>query len=102
MFFFFFFSSRRRHTRSLRDWSSDVCSSDLQAAVRDPRYTIRELTYLEERITAHLQGVLAVGEVALPLLEDTLAAEDPHMVFAAAYALLHAKNETATARVRDS
>src|SRR5215469_17379053 len=31
--FFFFFSSRRRHTRSLRDWSSDVCSSDL-AGVR--------------------------------------------------------------------
>src|SRR5438132_4648149 len=29
-FFFFFFSSRRRHTRSLCDWSSDVCSSDLQ------------------------------------------------------------------------
>src|SRR5438105_10356053 len=25
---FFFFSSRRRHTRSTRDWSSDVCSSD--------------------------------------------------------------------------
>src|SRR5207247_6828181 len=25
----FFFSSRRRHTRSTRDWSSDVCSSDL-------------------------------------------------------------------------
>src|SRR3712207_7207325 len=29
-FFFFFFSSRRRHTRYWRDWSSDVCSSDLQ------------------------------------------------------------------------
>src|SRR5438874_4901727 len=29
VFYFFFFSSRRRHTRSLRDWSSDVCSSDL-------------------------------------------------------------------------
>src|SRR2546421_6918422 len=27
---FFFFSSRRRHTRSDRDWSSDVCSSDLK------------------------------------------------------------------------
>src|SRR6266704_6263117 len=26
---FFFFSSRRRHTISKRDWSSDVCSSDL-------------------------------------------------------------------------
>src|SRR5437868_14471552 len=29
MFVVFFFSSRRRHTRSKRDWSSDVCSSDL-------------------------------------------------------------------------
>src|SRR2546429_6023616 len=29
---FFFFSSRRRHTRCSRDWSSDVCSSDLRAA----------------------------------------------------------------------
>src|SRR5947209_15209964 len=28
--FFFFFSSRRRHTRYWRDWSSDVCSSDLK------------------------------------------------------------------------
>ena len=28
-FFFFFFPSRRRHTRCSRDWSSDVCSSDL-------------------------------------------------------------------------
>src|SRR5687768_18265630 len=30
---FFFFSSRRRHTRCSRDWSSDVCSSDLQHPV---------------------------------------------------------------------
>src|SRR6266704_4752837 len=29
----FFFSSRRRHTRSKRDWSSDVCSSDLAVLV---------------------------------------------------------------------
>src|SRR2546429_4796163 len=29
---FFFFSSRRRHTRCSRDWSSDVCSSDLNRA----------------------------------------------------------------------
>src|SRR5260221_13191525 len=32
--FFFFFSSRRRHTRSLCDWSSDVCSSDLLSGHR--------------------------------------------------------------------
>src|SRR5699024_3522632 len=30
MMILFFFSSRRRHTRSKRDWSSDVCSSDLE------------------------------------------------------------------------
>src|SRR5699024_2932890 len=30
---FFFFSSRRRHTRSKRDWSSDVCSSDLAFSI---------------------------------------------------------------------
>src|SRR2546429_9785709 len=36
---FFFFSSRRRHTRCSRDWSSDVCSSDLVpfAALHDGR-----------------------------------------------------------------
>src|SRR5207249_6359029 len=31
----FFFSSRRRHTRSKRDWSSDVCSSDLAFATSE-------------------------------------------------------------------
>src|SRR5699024_11268861 len=31
----FFFSSRRRHTRSKRDWSSDVCSSDLWYSLPD-------------------------------------------------------------------
>src|SRR5699024_12128880 len=35
----FFFSSRRRHTRSKRDWSSDVCSSDLPGIRRhDPNF----------------------------------------------------------------
>src|SRR5215475_15930010 len=40
-FFFFFFSSRRRHTRFSRDWSSDVCSSDLhlQALIATVGYT---------------------------------------------------------------
>src|SRR5215475_14873174 len=32
----FFFSSRRRHTRFSRDWSSDVCSSDLRVATPTP------------------------------------------------------------------
>src|SRR5262249_45754003 len=33
-FVFFFFSSRRRHTRLVSDWSSDVCSSDLNAELK--------------------------------------------------------------------
>src|SRR5207253_8217550 len=38
----FFFSSRRRHTRWPRDWSSDVCSSDLADADRVPlRHMLR-------------------------------------------------------------
>src|SRR3989449_8896764 len=49
-FFFFFFSSRRRHTRCSRDWSSDVCSSDLEKEpIRyffcdlSPTHTLRRL-----------------------------------------------------------
>src|SRR5260221_703583 len=34
--YFFFFSSRSRHTRSLCDWSSDVCSSDLERGLLVP------------------------------------------------------------------
>src|SRR6266436_1803923 len=47
--FIFFFSSRRRHTRCSRDWSSDVCSSDLPLApvVRDAEP--QELALLRSR-----------------------------------------------------
>src|SRR5207249_7479746 len=51
IFYFFFFSSRRRHTRSKRDWSSDVCSSDL---VRDGAGTITD-------VTANLTAAVAAG-----------------------------------------
>src|SRR5690554_6982920 len=46
VFFFFFFSSRRRHTRCGRDWSSDVCSSDLDDVSIVPTFFIAPLTYL--------------------------------------------------------
>src|SRR5699024_11676803 len=35
-----FFSSRRRHTRSKRDWSSDVCSSDLSVQAGHCQYRV--------------------------------------------------------------
>src|SRR3989449_4994091 len=46
----FFFSSRRRHTRCSRDWSSDVCSSDLSVKARK----LEKLTAL----TVELEGAL--------------------------------------------
>src|SRR2546421_6504359 len=43
---FFFFSSRRRHTRSDRDWSSDVCSSDLlPLATQQEQRVVRGLSF---------------------------------------------------------
>src|SRR2546421_12323835 len=49
---FFFFSSRRRHTRSDRDWSSDVCSSDLELR----RLGCREGLYLATAEPTQLTG----------------------------------------------
>src|SRR5206468_8341886 len=49
--YFFFFSSRRRHTRSDRDWSSDVCSSDLRPvtdAVPDDEHVAGERAQHQE------------------------------------------------------
>src|SRR6266446_9382315 len=53
--FFFFFSSRRRHTRLQGDWSSDVCSSDLQAEPRE------HLDQIEPLAQVHWSGVREAG-----------------------------------------
>src|SRR5438034_10780869 len=69
VFFFFFFSSRRRHTRSLCDWSSDVCSSDLKAQERAMTLRAEASERLIEEIIASLSaGLLVVnlgGEVQI-------------------------------------
>src|SRR6266568_7587210 len=64
LFFFFFFSSRRRHTRWNCDWSSDVCSSDLQQAVH---------LALEggAHVTDVLRTVEAVSAAGVPVLVMT-------------------------------
>src|SRR5690606_40049113 len=56
-FCFFFFSSRRRHTRFSRDWSSDVCSSDLIGC-------IPTLKYLHRRAGASRFTALSASERA--------------------------------------
>jgi HEAT repeat protein len=59
-----------------------------RAALRSPDCTVRDVTRLDERLAAHLDGLLLGGEAAIPLLEGGLADDDPSAVFAAAYVLL--------------
>src|SRR6266496_4765283 len=62
--FFFFFSSRRRHTRSLRDWSSDVCSSDL---VEGALVAMGEgaITGVDRIFALHCDPRFQVGQIGL-------------------------------------
>lgn len=73
-----------------------------RSALRSPDYTLAEFCDLEDRITAHLHGVLAAGDLALPILEDRLSEDDPLLVFAAAHALLHHESEATVARLLDA
>src|SRR5688572_30982115 len=59
----FFFSSRRRHTRFDCDWSSDVCSSDLQAGVDDRRPRVLDDVGRDDRVLGVLEDAfeLTVG-----------------------------------------
>src|SRR3712207_7387757 len=66
-FFFFFFSSRRRHTRYWRDWSSDVCSSDLAGWIAADK----ERDACPVLVTVEPGGVLATWE---PVDVDRVAA----------------------------
>src|SRR5216683_1369336 len=66
--FFFFFSSRRRHTRSDRDWSSDVCSSDLKGLERSG-------TEAGGRIDDRLAALQGLYQVFFPFLLDSLGQE---------------------------
>src|SRR2546429_1478030 len=55
--FVFFFSSRRRHTRCSRDWSSDVCSSDLRLRAARPQALSDDVTARLEALESRLQDL---------------------------------------------
>src|SRR5207245_5032465 len=67
-FLLFFFSSRRRHTRCYRDWSSDVCSSDLESGVRRVQEGatavrfVNVLVQLQPEVVQRVGGVVGVAQ----------------------------------------
>src|SRR6266581_8240395 len=87
---FFFFSSRRRHTRWTGDWSSDVCSSDLDAQgfVGDLTAAAAELQHrlatdpvkARTDLAEFARGLRAFGAEQAPdywAFRDMLVAQDP-------------------------
>src|SRR5699024_1982762 len=74
----FFFSSRRRHTSSKRDWSSDVCSSDLKEEGGDAAAIDR---LLDEGITVDLGSSLwsAIRDAAVALTATPFAFNDENV-----------------------
>src|SRR2546422_7504988 len=67
----FFFSSRRRHTRCSRDWSSDVCSSDLLLPVSAP-FHCDLMAPARERLARDLSG-LRLHDARFPVIVNVTA-----------------------------
>src|SRR5690606_40788884 len=65
----FFFSSRRRHTRFSRDWSSDVCSSDLQLMKPEAITPAVEYLLSEDAPTRTIMGAGAGSFAVIKILE---------------------------------
>src|SRR3989442_4866237 len=86
---FFFFSSRRRHTRCGRDWSSDVCSSDLATArsraktptdaltIEELRKDLTDYCSLGDRVVDQARRRILDGE-QVPASEKLYSIFEPH------------------------
>lgn len=71
-------------------------------ALRSAAYTMREMSRLEERIEAHVQGLLVLGEHLPDFVAPGLVSSDEMAAFAASYALLRSGTAAALQRVRDA
>ena len=76
--------------------------SQRRNALRSAAYTMREMGMLEERIEAHVQGLLVLGANLPDFVAKGLEGDDAMAAFAAAYALLRLGNPDAIRRVRDA
>src|SRR5690606_40345260 len=89
---FFFFSSRRRHTRFSRDWSSDVCSSDLALVIANTqirqdaagRYCLNDLHQASGGAKRHQPGdwlrLKQTQELVAEVLADPVARSEERRV----------------------
>src|SRR3954463_4173147 len=73
-----------------------------RAALRSSAYTWRELHQLEERIEAHVEGLLVAGEDLPEYLADKLGGDEADAVSAAAYPLLRLRRKEAALLVGDA
>src|SRR5690606_22750769 len=96
-FFFFFFSSRRRHTRFSRDWSSDVCSSDLLVIdslkiYGEKRWPFKPFLLFIADQALHIAALLAVllYEYGIPSEWQQLLLSPKAMLYAIAFVLVTA------------
>src|SRR5437588_1259816 len=71
--FFFFFSSRRRHTRSLCDWSSDVCSSDLPKFLKSGDAAIVDMVPGKPMCVESFSDYPPLGRFAVRDMRQTVA-----------------------------
>src|SRR2546422_8500102 len=72
---FFFFSSRRRHTRCSRDWSSDVCSSDLEDYYQQYSAHISAIT--KDDVLRVAKQYIDLDHLAIVIVGDRATIEGP-------------------------
>src|SRR5690606_40670148 len=86
-------SSRRRHTSCSRDWSSDVCSSDLMNGLANIRTNGLLLGMSEGELASRRDDIIAFAELG-PFIHEPLRTYSSGMVMRLAFAIaIHARSE---------
>src|SRR5690554_7001290 len=96
-YYFFFFSSRRRHTRCGRDWSSDVCSSDLHQMANFSIYPNPATDILNIQTNEEIKQVVVYNIQGRKLIQEATSVLNITTLSSGMYLLeLHTANGTAT------